>query len=88
MPRPTTLIIAVRYLAADRIRVCIDKRLSLQFKFLLRGGLRSNLQLLLSLLDVDIQSIQILNDVFCLPLPRATRPHATLIIVAVSALSR
>ena len=82
----SAFIVAIWYLAANGIRVGVNQSLPLVLELSPCGRLLSHLQLFLAPLDVDIQGVQILNDVFRLTLPRTVRSHATLIVVAVSAL--
>ena len=86
--RPTAFVVTGRYLAANRVCLCVYQCLPFHFELLLCGRACTHCELLLSLLDVDVQCLQILDDALRLSLACAVSSHRALVVVAVGALRR
>ena len=86
--RPTALVVTGRYLAANRVCLCIYQCLPLHLELLLCSRACTHCKLLLSLLDVDVQCLQILDDTLRFSLACAGGSDRALVVVAMGALRR
>lgn len=82
------LVVTGRYLTANRVCLCIYQCLPLHLELLLSSRACTHCKLLLSLLDVDVQCLQILDDTFRFSMARAGGSNRALVVVAMGALRR
>ena len=82
------LVVTGRYLTANRVCLCIYQCLPLHLELLLCSRACTHCKLLLSLLDVDVQCLQILDDILSFSLTCAGGSDRALVVVAMGALRR